>query len=35
MQPFRWQPPVAFSIQEEQIVKRIRRAKLFMLSYFS
>jgi hypothetical protein len=30
MQPLPWQPPVAFSIQEEQIVKRIRKAKLFV-----
>jgi len=30
MQPFQWQPPVALSEQEEQIVQRIRRAKLFV-----
>src|SRR5258708_18486952 len=30
MQPLPWQPPVAFSIQEEQIVKRIRKAKVFV-----
>lgn len=30
MQPLLWQPPVEFSIQEEQIVKRIRKAKLFV-----
>ncbi len=30
MQPPRWQPPVDLSEQEEQIVKRIRRAKLFV-----
>jgi Transposase DDE domain/Transposase domain (DUF772) len=30
MQPLPWQPPVAFSRQEEQIVKRIRKAKLFV-----
>ncbi len=30
MQPLCWQPPVAFSIQEEQIVRRIRKAKLFV-----
>ena len=30
MQPLPWQPPVAFSIQEEQIVQRIRKAKLFV-----
>src|SRR5713226_9365111 len=30
MQPLRWQPPVEFSIQEEQIVRRIRKAKLFV-----
>ena len=30
MQPLRWQPPIAFSIQEEQIVRRIRKAKLFV-----
>lgn len=31
MQPSFWQPPVELSEQEEQIVKRIRRAKLFVL----
>lgn len=30
MQPFQWQPPVVLSEQEEQIVQRIRRAKLFV-----
>jgi Transposase domain (DUF772) len=30
MQPYPWQPPVALSVQEEQIVQRIRRAKLFV-----
>ena len=30
MQPPSWQPPVALSEQEEQIVKRIRKAKLFV-----
>ncbi len=30
MQPFHWLPPVALSLQEEQIVQRIRRAKLFV-----
>ena len=30
MQPSFWQPPVELSEQEEQIVKRIRRAKLFV-----
>lgn len=30
MQPSLWQPPVALSEQEEQIVKWIRRAKLFV-----
>ena len=30
MQPLHWQPPVELSEQEEQIVKRIRRAKLFV-----
>ena len=30
MQPLCWQPPVAFSIQEEQMVRRIRKAKLFV-----
>lgn len=30
MQPLRWQPPGEFSIQEEQIVRRIRKAKLFV-----
>src|SRR5213593_1983564 len=30
MQPILWQPPVELSEQEEQIVKRIRKAKLFV-----
>jgi transposase len=30
MQPPSWQPPVALSVQEEQIVKRVRKAKLFV-----
>ena len=30
MQPLRWQPPVEFSIQEEQIVRRIRKAKFLV-----
>jgi hypothetical protein len=30
MQPRLWQPSVALSEQEEPIVKRVRRAKLFM-----
>ena len=30
MQPLLWQPPVELSQQEEQIVKRIRKAKLFL-----
>jgi hypothetical protein len=30
MQPSPWQPPVELSKQEEQIVKKIRRAKLFI-----
>jgi hypothetical protein len=30
MQPLCWQPPVELSAQEEQIVARIRRAKLFV-----
>ena len=30
MQPPRWEPPVELSKQEEQIVKRIRKAKLFV-----
>jgi hypothetical protein len=30
MQPSLWQPPVALSVQEEQVVQRIRRAKLFV-----
>jgi hypothetical protein len=30
MQPSLWQPSVDLSVQEEQIVKRIRRAKLFV-----
>jgi hypothetical protein len=30
MQPSLWQPPVELSMQEEQLVKRIRKAKLFV-----
>lgn len=30
MQPSLWQPPVDLSVREEQIVKRIRKAKLFV-----
>jgi hypothetical protein len=30
MQPALWQPPVELSQQEEQIVKKIRKAKLFV-----
>src|SRR6266487_2591763 len=30
MHPLLWQPPVELSAQEEQIVKRIRKAKLFV-----
>src|SRR5258708_25547367 len=30
MRPSRWQPPVELSMQEEQIVTRIRKAKLFI-----
>lgn len=30
MQPSLWQPPVELSEQEKQIVKRIRKAKLFV-----
>ncbi|GHO80140.1 IS1182 family transposase [Ktedonobacter sp. SOSP1-85] len=30
MQPSSWQPPIELSEQEEQIVKRIRKAKLFV-----
>ena len=30
MQPSPWQPPVELSKQEEQIVKKIRKAKLFV-----
>ena len=30
MQPSAWQPPVELSEQEEQVVKRIRKAKLFV-----
>ena len=30
MQPVLWQPPVELSAQEEQIMKRIRKAKLFV-----
>src|SRR5436309_13023617 len=30
MQPILWQPPVELSEQEEQMVKKIRKAKLFV-----
>jgi hypothetical protein len=30
MQPRFWQPPVELSAKEEQVVKRIRKAKLFV-----
>jgi hypothetical protein len=30
MQPVLWQPPVQLSKQEEHIIKRIRKAKLFV-----
>lgn len=30
MRPSLWQPPVELSMQEEQIMKRIRKAKLFV-----
>jgi hypothetical protein len=30
MQPALWKPPVAFTQQEEHIVKKIRKAKLFV-----
>src|SRR3989442_271992 len=30
MQPKMWKPPVALSQQEEQIVKKVRKAKLFV-----
>ncbi len=30
MQPVTWIPPIELSQQEEQIVKRIRKAKLFI-----
>jgi hypothetical protein len=30
MQPAMWKPPVALSQQEEQIVNKIRKAKLFV-----
>ena len=30
MQPEMWKPPVELSQQEEQIVKKIRKAKLFV-----
>jgi hypothetical protein len=30
MQPEMWKPPVELSVQEEQIVKKIRKAKLFV-----
>jgi hypothetical protein len=30
MQPSLWQPPIELSIKEESIIKRIKRAKLFV-----
>jgi hypothetical protein len=30
MQPPLWQPPIELSNQEEQVMKRIRKAKLFV-----
>ncbi len=30
LQPASWQPPVELSEQEEQLMKRIRKAKLFV-----
>jgi transposase len=30
MQPAMWRPPVVLSQQEEQIIKKIRKAKLFV-----
>ena len=30
MQPFLWQPPIALSQTEQAIVKRIKRAQLFV-----
>ncbi len=30
MQPLLWQPPVELSQQEDQVMKRIRKAKLFV-----
>jgi len=30
MKPSLWQPPVALSVQEAHIMKRIRKAKLFV-----
>jgi len=30
MRPFLWHPPVELSLAEQRIVKRIRRAKLFV-----
>src|SRR5436190_4835816 len=30
MQPRLWQPPVELSTKEEQVIKRIRKAKLFI-----
>ena len=30
MQPQFWQPPAELSAKEEQVVKRIRKAKLFV-----
>ncbi len=30
MQPALWKPPIALTQQEEQIVKKIRKAKLFV-----
>ncbi|GCF12016.1 hypothetical protein KDI_55800 [Dictyobacter arantiisoli] len=30
MQPLSWNPPIELSAKEEQIVKRIKKAKLFI-----
>jgi transposase len=30
MQPTQWQPPIQLSVKEEQVLKRIRKAKLFV-----
>lgn len=30
MRPTQWQPPIQLSVKEEQVLKRIRKAKLFV-----